>query len=121
MRRSPRARGVFSRIRQTASAVIRNHTWRPSGLSSAPYQRVRPLGPGRRRAASGDLDRVLGRLPSDRRPTAVRRARIGRRARQPRWRGRGAPLRGRDAEERGERPSAGTDCRRRGPPAGGSP
>ena len=44
MRRSPRARGVFSRIRQTASAVIRNHTWRPSGLSSAPYQRVRPLG-----------------------------------------------------------------------------
>ena len=25
MRRSPRARGVFSRIRQTASAVIRNH------------------------------------------------------------------------------------------------
>ena len=43
MRRAPRARGVFSRIRQTASAVIRNHTWLPSGSSSAPNQ-SRPLG-----------------------------------------------------------------------------
>ena len=44
MRRSPRPRGVFSRIRPTAAAVIRNHTWLPSGASSAPNQRVRPLG-----------------------------------------------------------------------------
>ena len=45
MRRAPRARGVFSRIRPTASAVIRNHTcWLPSASSAAPNQRIRPLG-----------------------------------------------------------------------------
>ena len=37
--------GVFSRIRPTASAVIRNHTcWLPSASSAAPNQRIRPLG-----------------------------------------------------------------------------
>ena len=46
MRRAPRARGVFSRIRPTVSAVIRNHTWLPAGSSSAPNQRIRPLGSG---------------------------------------------------------------------------
>ena len=41
MRRAPRARGVFSRIRPTASAVIRNHTcWLPSASSAAPNQRI---------------------------------------------------------------------------------
>ena len=45
MRLAPRARGVFSRIRPTASAVIRNHTcWLPSASSAAPNQRIRPLG-----------------------------------------------------------------------------
>ena len=45
MRRAPRAWGVFSRIRPTASAVIRNHTcWLPSTSSAAPNQRIRPLG-----------------------------------------------------------------------------
>ena len=54
MRRAPRARGVFSRIRPTASAVIRNHTcWLPSGSSAAPNQRIRPLGSRVGRAASG--------------------------------------------------------------------
>ena len=79
MRHSPRARGVFSRIRQTASAVIRNHTWRPSGLSSAPYQRVRPLGSrpearGVRRPGPGAGPATVG-PPANR---AVRRARPGR-------------------------------------------
>ena len=73
MRRSPRARGVFSRIRQTASAVIRNHTWRPSGLSSAPYQRVRPLGSrpearGVRRPGPGAGPATVG-PPANRGPT----------------------------------------------------
>ena len=43
-RRSPRASGVCSLIRRTASEVIRNHIWLPSGASSAPNQRVCRLG-----------------------------------------------------------------------------
>ena len=67
MRRSPRARGVFSRIRQAASAVIWNHTWRPSGLSSAPYQRVRPLGsrPEARGVRVRGAPRLVLALPFD--------------------------------------------------------
>ena len=44
MRRSPRAAGVFSAMRQMTSSSSRNQTWSPSGSSSAPNQQVRPLG-----------------------------------------------------------------------------
>ena len=69
MRRAPRARGVFSRIRPTASAVIRNHTcWLPSASSTAPNQRIRPVGfPGgvARRQGLGPAGPVLTRPRDD--------------------------------------------------------
>ena len=42
----PRSPGVFSGIRPMATSAIRNHTWSwsPSGSSSAPNQRLCPLG-----------------------------------------------------------------------------
>ena len=59
--------GVFSRIRQTASAVIRNHTWRPSGVELGPVPEGPPVGfpaGGARRQSPGAARPVLA-LPFD--------------------------------------------------------